>query len=128
MKIALLIAILTMALLPSCTHVGVARSKKDGTLVAGVTSVLGEVISKDVSITTAEGDTINIGALATHNPDRNLTEAGKDLLIFKAAAPIISEGVKGANAIGLKGTKDPNIIPKDPNIIPVDPQFVPPVE
>lgn len=101
---------------------------KDGSLAAawGPTSVLGEAIAKDVTVTTREGDSIHVGAFATHNPDRAVTGAVKDVMIFKDLAPIIHEGVRGGNEALIKGTKDPNVIPKDPNIIPVDPQFIPP--
>lgn len=118
--------ICALIVLTSCTHVGVARSKKDGTLVAGVTSVMGEVISKDVKITTAEGDIIEIGALATHNPDRAVTGAVKDVAIFGKLAPVLHTAVKGENAIRLKGTDNPDFIPDNPENIPVDPQFIPP--
>jgi hypothetical protein len=130
-KSLLLISILVVALLPSCTHVGVARpgqGAKGGMMIAGVTSFFGEVISKDVHIKTAEGDEINIGALATHNPDREVTGAVRDVAMTKAVVPLLKEAVSGENAVRLKGTADPNVIPKNPNIIPVDPQFVPPTE
>lgn len=106
----------------SCTSAGgVARSKSGALFAWGPTSVFGEAIAKDVTVETREGDRIHVAAFSTHNPDRAVTGVVKDGIMWDAMKPLIRSG---GDAV-VKGTKDPNLIPKDPNVIPKDPNVIP---
>lgn len=125
MKLPLLILAVLALVSPSCTTTGAILPGEHGDTLVGPTSILGEFLAQD-SIVKSGDRMIATGKFSTNNPDRNLTHAIRDYKIFGKAAPILLEAVKGENAIGLKGTKDPNFIPDDPENIPVDPQFIAP--
>lgn len=114
-------------LLSSCAAAGFyANNGKGGEIGAIVPGFLSKQVAKNVKMTTPSGLVMEVEAYASRQPDPAVTGAVKDVMLFKAAAPILQDVVNGENAVNLKTAKDPNVIPKDPNIIPVDPQFVPP--
>lgn len=115
-------------LLSSCASAVFYSAGKDGNseTVAIAPGLIAKQMLKGATISTPRGLMIRVDAYASRTPDPEVTRQLGVYGITRLLAPIAMEGVKGANAVDLKGTKDPNLIPKDPNIIPVDPQFIPP--
>ena len=114
-------------LLTSCGSAAFYAKSASGAEIAAIApGMLSKQMLKGGEIETPNGLKMKIEAYASRQPDPEVTRQLGTYGVTRLLAPIAMEGVKGENAIGLKGTKDPNVIPKDPNIIPVDPQFVPP--
>lgn len=98
---------------------------------AGFVSKIGQA---DVLIKTPQG-----GSVEVHQSNYNGTEVANSLTVMiplntaakgTAAAKVAKEGTAKVTAKGkadalVKGTKDPNLIPKDPNLIPKDPNLIP---
>lgn len=113
----LILAVLTGCYVPSCTGgASVTRTPKGGyhatsgyTLAAKRENVVAEVVTR-------EGDTIRY---STTNEDS--TEVPSTWIWWKGTTKL----AKINQPAVLKGTDDPDFIPKDPNKIPVDPNSIP---
>ena len=110
----------------SCGAVTYYHKGSDGSEYAAIApGLFSKQMVKDGFIKTPDGMIMGVNAYASRQPDPEVTRALRDYGLFKLAAPIIQSSVNGANAVDLKGTKDPNVIPKNPNVIPADPNVIP---
>jgi uncharacterized protein YceK len=116
---------LVALLLSSCASAVSYHEGKAGNETVWVApGILSQQMLKNARITTPKGVTIEVGAYAGRT-DPKVVGAVKDVAMLRTGLPVLKEIVSGQNAIGLKGTADPNKIPLDPNKIPLDPNKIP---
>lgn len=106
-----------LPLLASCVGgASVTRTSKGTYHATSGYTLLGKRENVLVEMETREGDKIRY---STTNEDG--TEVVQDYIGWWGSAKLL----KISQPAVLKGTKDPNVIPKDPNVIPKDPNVIP---
>ena len=105
-RVLLLLTALSFALiLASCSTVSVTRTPS-GALHAGVTSFVGKQTVADATITTREGDVINISGYSTQNPDPETTKTITNGILINTGINETQEVLQpAANSVGTLITK-----------------------
>lgn len=124
MKLTPLIALL----LCSCEVAPFVKENPDGSLTASMGGVFAARRKNTVAeITTRNGNHIKF--MSEEESGEDVPVAGIQALGTYGAAKVLAHSTDlkttTDGAATLKGTKDPNVIPKDPNIIPKDPNVIP---
>lgn len=124
MKLLHLLPLLAL-LLSSCASAVAYHEGKEGNETVWIApGLFSQQMLKGAEVTTPKGVRIKVQSYAGRT-DPKVTGAVKDVAMLKTGLPVLEKMVDGTNAVQLKGTKDPNIIPVDPNKIPADPNKIP---
>lgn len=121
---AFLFCLLLLVSLVGCTGgASVTRTAKGGYHATSGYALLAKRENVVAEVVTREGDTIRYSTTsedATEVPNTYIGWWGA-AKIMRIQQPAILKGTEDPNVI----PKDPNVIPKDPNIIPLDPNKIP---
>lgn len=106
-----------LAVMCSCTMPQVIMTKPDGSLLA----MNGGSLATKSDVDTAEMTLPNGATMKRNIVKKNEVSVPNTYLYTELLKPLVSD----TGTALVKGTKDPNIIPKDPNVIPADPNVIP---
>ena len=117
----LTVRLLLCSVLASCATRVLDVTDSTGRRTRYVESGIGHDVDETTEIPTGDGQIAKLGKINTSRSVGTVKDGATNYFGMQLLKPLA--GAAG-NAM-VKGTKDPNIIPKDPNVIPKDPNVIP---